>query len=297
MVFRLRWLSSALITGAGIAFLCSCDRQLRAIAPQFSPPHLSASDQSTSQLTAPRLQLLWSNNFQASNWQSQWRIRPRGTWGMQNLKVISEPKGKHPTFLRVIYPKGSVSPTVTRQQGAPVGGGQFYADLGIAPRNALRLSYSVRFSANFDFVKGGKLPGLFGGTATSGGKVPDGTNGVSTRYMWRQNGAGEVYAYIPGAQTYGVSLGRRNWYFTPGVWHQITQEVTLNQPTQRNGRIRVWFNGKLVLDQSDVVFRTRDRLKLEGIFFSTFFGGNDASWASQRDVTVDFADFKVWSVP
>jgi hypothetical protein len=52
----------------------------------------------------------------------------------------------------------------------------------------MRLSYYVRFSENFDFVKGGKLPGLFGGVGNSGGEIPDGTDGFSTRFMWRRNG-------------------------------------------------------------------------------------------------------------
>ncbi len=297
MTFRFRQLLLALLTTAGLGLLCHSDQPNSATAAQGLGSVSSNRSRKINQLAQTgSLQFLWSNRFQSADWQSQWQVHSQGSWGMQNLRVLSEPQGKHVKFLRTFYPKGSASPTVTRQQGAPVGGGQFYASLGITPRHALRLSYAVRFSSNFDFVKGGKLPGLFGGTATSGGTIPNGTNGVSTRYMWRHNGSGEVYAYLPGASDYGVSIGRGNWQFIPGRWHQITQEVVLNQPNQQDGRIRVWFDGKLVLDERNLLFRTSDRLKLEGIFFSTFFGGNDASWASRRDVTVDFADFKVWAI-
>ncbi len=297
MTFGFRQLLLTLLTTAGLGLLCHSDQP--SVATAFQPLGSVSSNRNSAMSRLAQtgsLQLLWSNRFQSANWQSQWQVQSQGKWGMQNLRVLSEPQGKYTQFLRTLYPKGSASPAVTRQQGTPVGGGQFYASLGISPRDALRLSYAVRFSSNFDFVKGGKLPGLFGGTATSGGAVPDGTNGVSTRYMWRANGVGEVYAYLPGASDYGVSLGRGNWRFVPGQWHQITQEVILNQPNQKNGRVRVWFDGKLVLDERELLFRTSDRLKLEGIFFSTFFGGNDTSWASRRNVTVDFADFKVWAI-
>jgi hypothetical protein len=59
-----------------------------------------------------------------------------------------------------------------------------------------QLTYTVRFAADFDWVKGGKLPGLSGGPANvSGGRPADGTNGFSARLMWRKDGRGEAYVY------------------------------------------------------------------------------------------------------
>lgn len=111
--------------------------------------------------------------------------------------------------------------------------------------------------------------------------------------MWRKNGDGEVYAYLPTSNEYGTSIGRGNWRFQPGVWYKIEQEVTLNQPGKADGRIRVWLDNRLVLDQGGLTFRTINTLKIEGIFFSTFFGGEDTTWAPSKDVAADFADFKV----
>ena len=53
------------------------------------------------------------------------------------------------------------------------------------------------------------------------------------------------------------------------------------------------FEEKLVLDQGNVVFRTVASLKIEGIFFCTFFGGNDPSWATPKTTHADFAKFAV----
>lgn len=236
-------------------------------------------------------QRLWAGNFSRSDWRSHWYIRRQGDWGWQNAAIVPDPKFS--SVLRIRYPARSASPAVNRKTGAPLGGTQFYATLNLAPQDSLRLSYDIRFSKDFDFVKGGKLPGLFGGTETSGGKHPDGTNGFSTRFMWRREGQGEVYAYLPTRSDYGTSIGRGKWHFTPGIWHHLEQQVDLNQPEQQNGRIQVWLDGKKVLNQSRLQFRTTEALKIEGIFFSTFFGGNDASWATPKEVSVDFANFSV----
>jgi len=57
----------------------------------------------------------------------------------------------------------------------------------------MMLTYDIAFDENFDFVKGGKLPGLRGGAnnGCEGGSQPNGTDCWSTRLMWRKNGAGE----------------------------------------------------------------------------------------------------------
>jgi hypothetical protein len=244
----------------------------------------------TSTLTATP-KILWSGNFKANNWMQQWHIQRQGGWGWQNISVVDD--RRFSKILRVAYPAGSSSPEVARRKGTPIGGGQFIANLGIPPGDKLRLSYYVRFSDNFDFVKGGKLPGLYGGIANSGGKIPNGTDGFSTRLMWRRGGEGEVYAYLPTSAEYGTSLGRGAWRFRPGVWHLIEQEITLNQPGQKNGRVQVWIDGKKVFEQGGVLFRTVPSLKINGLFFSTFFGGSDASWSTSKRVYADFADFSV----
>jgi hypothetical protein len=159
------------------------------------------------------------------------------------------------------------------------------------PVEVLDLTYQVRFPEGFDFVKGGKLPGLYGGAGNSGGEIPDGSDGFSTRYMWRTDGAGEVYAYLPTSQENGTSLGRGCWSFAPGTWTSIRQRVRLNTPDESDGRISVWQDDRLVLDRGGLQFRTGDALRVDGLFFSTFFGGGDSSWASPVDQHADFAEF------
>lgn len=270
--------------------LSGCDRPLLNAETAATVPNPEVT------YNATNTSVVWSDGFQTSDWMQHWSFRKNGDWGLKNITARATPRDQFSNVLRVRYPANSASPMVTQKTGAPVGGAQFFADLGMQPQNALRLSYYLRFSKDFNFVKGGKLPGLFGGTATDGREIPDGTNGFSTRYMWRKNGDGEVYAYLPTSSEHGTSIGRGNWRFKPGTWHHVEQEVILNQPGKKDGRIRVWVDGKQVLAEDKVTFRSTDKLKIEGIFFSTFFGGGTPAWATPKDVYVDFADFSVSSV-
>lgn len=238
---------------------------------------------------------LFRSDFTRADWLSMWTIRNGGEWGIeQNCSLIDDSKfGK---VLRVRYPKGSVDPSMAKAGTAPLGGAQWYGRLP-TPVDKVRLSYRLRFDPNFDFAKGGKLPGLYGGTRVSGGRIPDGTDGFSTRFMWRKGGDGEVYAYLPTSESFGTSLGRGKWKFVPGQWHELVQKVRLNTPGSDDGSIVVHLDGREVLAVDGLRFRTVPTLKIEGIFFSTFFGGADASWAPSRDVSIDYAAFELTSIP
>jgi hypothetical protein len=212
-----------------------------------------------------------------------------GSWGLERLRPIADADADGGTALRVNYPAGSSSPRSHREEGSPLGGAQVYLPFRSGPRDHAVVSYAVRFQDGFEFVRGGKLPGLYGGTMTSGGHIPDGTNGWSTRLMWRAGGVGEVYAYLPSSQTHGTSLGRGAWRWRPGRWHEVSERVRLNSPGNSDGRIGLSVDGKEVLSIEDVVYRSTEGLRIDGVFFSSFFGGSDSSWASPRDQHADFA--------
>lgn len=218
--------------------------------------------------------------------------RKLGSFGLSNLTTI---KADVPTgvALRVTYPAHSSSPTSHRRYDNPTGGAQVYLPFRTGSVDEQWLAYQVKFRKGFDFVRGGKMPGFYGGSMTSGGKIPDGTNGLSTRLMWRTAGAGEVYAYLPSSVTYGTEFGKGNWTWPTNVWVKIQQHVKLNTPGKKDGSIRVYINGRQTLDQEDLVFRTTKTLQIEGVFFSTFYGGDDPTWGPKHTQHADFAAFQV----
>lgn len=222
----------------------------------------------------------------------QFRLRSGGSFGEENMRLEKVDHGPVEQALQVTYPEGTASGKADTS-GSPRGGAQAYLRLRQAPVDALHLRYLVRFPSGFDFVKGGKLPGLYGGAVTSGGHIPDGESGFSTRYMWRRQGAGEVYAYLPSSRQHGTSLGRGSWTWPTGRWACVEQAVQLNTPGRQDGSVQVWLDGHLVLTAQQLVFRTSTSLRIDGVFFSSFFGGGDSSWATPVRQWADFAGFEV----
>ncbi len=128
----------------------------------------------------------------AGNWKARWPLKYAAEKQSGAAQQVNF-DGK--TGLRISYPKGGV------------GAGYTFA-AKLPPRNAYYMEYDVRFGARFDFVLGGKLPGLCGGECNTGGQLPTGYDGWSTRYMWRKKGAGVIYAYHPDQPTrFGRTLG------------------------------------------------------------------------------------------
>ncbi|RVT53676.1 polysaccharide lyase [Rubrivivax albus] len=234
------------------------------------------------------LSIVWSSNLEAGV--EGWPGNPVG-WGVQNRSYATDPEVSG-NVLRVFIPKGSIDPATMRKRGLPQGGTGFKSLLP-GTYEVARLSYKVRFPSDFAQGRGGKLPGLCGGTCNGGGTIPNGADGYSARYMWTGNFAASVYAYLPTSVTYGTPIGSRQIPLRRGEWVHLVQEVKLNSIGAADGYIKVWSDGQLVVDQQGMTFRTSDQLKTDRIYFDVFYGGNDDSWAAPKDTTIEFAEFSV----
>ncbi len=216
-------------------------------------------------------------------------FRPSRVWGVaENVRLVARAADRPPA-LAVRYPRGSIAPS----SPAPRGGAGFVSSTGLErSAEAACLSYRLRFADGFAFARGGKLPGLYGGDGPTGGAAADA--GFSARLMWREGGEGELYAYLPDPDAGGgISLGRGAWRFPAGRWVEVEQEIVLNDPGVANGVARIWVAGELRLEVPGLVFRRTADVRIEGLMFSTFFGGRDPAWASPRDQEALFADFAI----
>lgn len=97
-----------------------------------------------------------------------------------------------------------------------------------------------------------------------------------------------------GVRTPGVrTLGKGRWLWTPGRWICVEQSVRLNVPGRADGYVKVYVDGTQVLAAKGLTLRSTESVRVGGVFFSTFFGGGDRSFAPPRDQTVDFAGVAV----
>jgi hypothetical protein len=236
-------------------------------------------------------QTLWQNSFEREEWEKDWGVVGSIFFGRKNIQRVVGESEVGSAWARVHYPAGSWAPLQSAKQPSGVGGAGFVAAPLRLSADSLHFRYYVRFPEGFDFVKGGKLPGLYGGNFPTGGFIPNGRDGFTTRFMWIDGNLGEIYAYLPESKVYGTSIGKGRWSFERGRWHVIEQQVVLNTPGQRDGRLRVWFDERLVVDEMALRFRDVADLKIDGIIFSTFFGGGDPTWSTPKDTYVEFAKF------
>ncbi len=145
------------------------------------------------------------------------------------------------------------------------------------------LDYQVWFESDWQWVKGGKLPGLVGGSHTSGCRdiVPD---GWSARFMWHENGGGHFYYYhqdrVSGC---GDSKDFSNGLtFKKSVWNRITEHVVVNTPGQSNGSAQAWLNGAKVTDMTGIKWRgnvAATVAMVDQVSLQTFYGGSTSDWS------------------
>lgn len=197
-------------------------------------------------------------------------------------------------WLRVNYAIGQIGP---EKCGA---GWRF----PIGRRESAELRYTVRFSKDFDWVKGGKLPGLCGGPDNvSGGRPANGTNGFSARLMWRADGRGEAYVYHKNQRSnYGDSFSfPADFRFPTGTPVHVRLRVSMNDPGKKNGKLYVWIKTgdaesaqeKLLVSRTDLEWRTVDAFAVDALYFESFHGGSDSSWAPTRACSAEFGEISV----
>jgi len=218
---------------------------------------------------------------------------PGASWysGMdQGWGEIVQGRDGRGNALRMLYPSGKYGPNESAIQiKARFPGGKAV--------DSAWASYWVKFDDDFDFVKGGKLPGLCGNQCITGGNDANGYNGWSARIMWRGEGVATQYMYYVTNEGYGEDIlfnkvppQKR---FMPGKWHRVNTQIIMNTPGVADGIIRTWFDGELSMERDNILIRHIDTLKITEFYISTFFGGSDATWAPSKDMHITYDDFVV----
>ena len=244
-------------------------------------------------------QIIYNNNFDQHTKSRRYRVSDLETeWNSPEWESgVSDGRVKIRTGYQAFGNSGAClevkSPKKTFGPGRS--GAQWQMMLDDSYEEVL-LSYHVKFKRRFDFVRGGKLPGLAGGTAPTGNAPADGTNGWAGRMMWRTFFEGEpgkpkqktsqLISYAKYYQSGPDHEGRieDETFFTEGngnfitiesnVWYQVSQRIKMNDPASSNGVLQIWLDGNLVVDRQDVRFRTTPDLGIDQLYFSTFFGGS-----------------------
>ena len=156
------------------------------------------------------------------------------------------------------------------------------------------LSYSVLLPADFDFHRGGVLPGI------SGAEEKDQGDRFAVPFAWRskdggKEGGGVTVRITENGVARGLPVERQPFEFPRGRWVKLEQEVVLNTPKMEDGTLRVWVDGALIVDRRDVAYRTKPGLAIGGVSVEVFrgTGPSDAHAAAGKAATVWLTPFEM----
>ena len=184
-----------------ILFLALFNIKYCLAASQASPDALASQYALTTSTSMPYPTATLSTTDTQALLVSQWSLgKGRIQDGPDNLAFVDDPFPNSPSGTNSSISPASPVLRVTYQEGSyshDTGGAQLYTLWNTTDGssfNSMMVTYEVAFDAGFDWVKGGKLPGLRGGlnsSGCSGGNESNGMDCFSSRIMWRMGGSGE----------------------------------------------------------------------------------------------------------
>jgi len=210
--------------------------------------------------------------------------------------------------------------------GHQSGGGFKSNPFKLFPTTGVDLSYRVYFPDDFDWSKGGKLPGVCWGKSNNDcatGSEWSTTSG-SFRVMWRENGQAIGYAYLAltnkGPSAGNIAMKKQGDMFTKAVrlnqtnkagldiwhehgdtlqfkkgWNTVRMILKMNDAGKPNDFISLTVNGTTNKVQ-DASIRNSDDVKFNMLNVVVFRGGNGKDWESSRDSYVDLDSFRITQV-
>lgn len=266
--------------------------------------HLNVNAQTTDEASFSQIfDIIYSHNFdndtegdyRETEWKRDWN---NPTWANHALGYGIILKDNVSKNLQISFPKG--------EMGMDSSGVQWHGKFSQG-YDELYLTYKVKFSQGFTNKDlQGKLPGFSGAASNTGGSLPTGKDGWSTRYMFHGT---EIlfYLYYPemykdfgddtpvaGKTYYGSAV-----YFQPGftlqpnVWYTVTQRVVMNTIGKADGLVEGYLNGKLCAVKTGMRFRDISSIQIDRINFGNFLGGSGKP--PLNDEFIYYDDFCVFS--
>lgn len=213
--------------------------------------------------------------------------------------------------LQLWFPENSLGPEE--------GGAQWWTELD--KQDELYISYDLFYMPGFEFQKGGKLPSVKGGSYNGPG-APTGYNGFSGGLAFNKDGQIRFYIYYPDQATdYGQTIIWGHKYVEnafapsqikleyssgsaikciPGKWHNITYRIVLNTVKTSGGGnydgiLEAYFDGKLVTQLSNILFRHTNDLGVDCMRMYSFFGGNTDDFRNPIEQWLKFDNFLLYT--
>jgi hypothetical protein len=204
---------------------------------------------------------------------------------IENLAISKVSNAPAPLAMSVSLNKGSASP----RWAAGAKGGMSYPwePRALQSKTAACLTYHVMLPADFDFHRGGVLPGFAGSDGNERGEA------FFARLVWRPAGRAGVAVHASAAPGNTGTADAEAFDFPRGRWVKLEQEVVLNTPKKADGTLRLWVDGVLAVDRTDIAYRSTGETTLASVAADVHYGGADHTVAAPKDAKVWLSPFQV----
>jgi hypothetical protein len=233
----------------------------------------------------------------SADWLEAWQVEGSEYASLykENVEVGTEANGQFKSFLRMKFPKGSGNAFLWASYGKPLGGFVGYVEPDVTPSQELWARYWVRFPKDFDFHKGGLLPGLMAGMSKG--------NDVSTMavvsFEWEKDGKMRLVGDFMGdSQNSSNIVQGADSLKADGQWHRVDLHVRLNShPSKFNGLIDLWYDGVMMATTDQALFSAKSGQLWDGLLLSATMGNRDLGSISPKDQYLDLAGFTFSTKP
>lgn len=229
--------------------------------------------------------------YKFNEWHADWNYPWEGSYLEQNgtvhiIENVDPEQGSN--VMRLILPKGS-------HAGSDIPAGCDWETLLNSSFNELYFSYRIKFKPGFEWVCGGKIPGVRGGPSWDGWFGPPYDGGFVNLPMWSEQPTIAHYYYYHG-QTHEYGATRLwNTRIESDKWYTVTLRTVMNTINGGYGNTDAVFegyiNGKLVSQITGFTLRNLASIGIDRLNITAFFGGGEPLFAATRDEWIELDDF------
>ena len=205
---------------------------------------------------------------------------------IENLDVVRPRDTRIPAAMRVMLRDGPGPAGRTTERNAGVAFP--WEPRSIQKQGTACLSYKVFFEGDLDFHNGGTLPGIQGRDQSQQAQ-----DEFVSHVVWREDGLPGVSLSVTAGGTTQVVAFESRLPFPKGRWIRIDKEVTLNTPGQDNGILRVWFDGALAIEKTNVAYRSKPDVILTGVMGDVHYGSVHATAWAPSETTIWVSPFEI----
>lgn len=221
---------------------------------------------------------------------------------LDNVEIARAPGAPAPIAIKVSLPKGSAAPDTGDLR---VGGMSFpWEPRAVRAQNAVCLSYSVKLSADFDMSQNGVLPGIAGRNfdtedekfAVHVAWFNTNESGIVHKIQTRaEQPAGADVAPAPAVEKPApqFEFEAKTFELPKGRWARVNQELVLNKPDASDGVLRIWVDGRLALERTDMRFRTDAGVVIAGVAATAHLMQQDISGPAPIESSIWFTPYEL----